>query len=304
MSVTLTGIELEVYSGMVQPNYWTGDLFGNQSMQYRGAIDGEVVNHPVVTPGLALNKADATDHSAVETSSMESSEIPLEIPYKAVNHIMYSTIENRPGLPTLSSLGAANGLSIGNGKTIRLINLLTLAAVAAGNIVDVDEDATDGTAPAKVKTGVKRIATEMATDSVTPQGLHGLLTPSAFFNLGDENSIISVDYGGQANRQSQNSQTMLNYLNWGIKMSPIGFGTDWTNTANAGLALPSTMEADTRRIIGVFWQKDAWMLREQTQPQNSIDAIPEYQQWQILTRHTIGAKVILPAGVWVMRQAA
>lgn len=300
-TATLTGIELEVYSGAVQPDYWVTDLFGKDLMQYRGMVDGEVINHPVITPGFATNLDDDNDHTA-QTSSITSAEIDLEIPVKAMNRLKYRTIHERPGLNLLQQFGSANGKSVGNGKTIRLINLLVLAAVAAGNIVDVDEDATDGTAPGKVKIGMQTIATEMAADMVPPQGLHGLMKPSTFFKLGDENSIISVDYGGQANRQTQNSQTTLNYLNWALKMAPIGFGVDWTDTDYAGLALPDVMEADTRRILGVFWQHDAWMYREQVGLTNSIDAIEHLQVWQILSRMEMGAKVILPEGVWVMRQ--
>lgn len=304
MSATISNTELEVYDGSVQPNYWVTDLFGNNTMQYRGMVDGEVINHPIITPGNASNKDDDTDQTTLQTSAMDAAEIPLQLPIRASNTIKYRSVVERPGLQLISNFGSANGQSVGQGKTIRLSNLLILAAIAAGNVVDVDEDATDGTAPEKVKQGVLTIATEMGNDMVSASGLYGLMNPSSFYKLGDNNSVISLDYGGQADRQTQSSQTTRRYLNWDIKMAPGIYGVDWTNTAHSALAIPSVMKADSRRILGVFWQRDSWVLREQTNLENTVDDIPHLRVWMCLSNLELGAKVVLPAGVWIMRQAA
>jgi len=306
MSVTLnSSIETDVYSGVVIHEYQAVDIFGRSGMIYHGMTPTDDINQPIVTPGLAINKDDDADHTTVQTASIASELIPLELPIKASNTIKYSHVDERPDLGTIAQLGKSHGRSVGEGKTIRLLNLLAQIAVANGNIVDVDEDATDGTAPGKVKAGVKTIATEMAKDSVPPSGLHGVLNPSAFFNLGDEDSVISRDFAqGQANRQSQNSQMMLQYLMWQIRLCPSAFGIDWTDTDYDSLSLPTTMETDMRRIIGVFWHEEAWALREQTQPTATVTQESHIQVWMQLTRQEIGAKVLLPEGVWVMRQAA
>lgn len=305
MSVTLANLETETYSGMMLHEYQANDIFGSRGMIYHGMTPTDKINQPIVTPGLAINKDDDADHTTIQTASIDAAEIPLELPIKASNTIKYRSVDERPDLGYIGELGISHGKSVAEGKSLRLLNLLAQRAFANNNYVDVDEDASDGTAPDKVKNGIKRIATEMAADAVPPSGLHGVLNPSAFFNLTDSSGVISSDYSqGQNRRNEFNSQSTIQYLMWQLRLCPIAFGVDWTDTDYAGLALPDAMETDMRRVIGVFWHERAWGLREQTQPTGTVTQESHIQVWMQLTRQEIGAKVFLPEGVWIMRQAA
>lgn len=293
MSVTLTATETEVYGGAVFAAYTHGDYFGTSGMQFYGVRPTEVVNVPVTQQGDGKFLDDGDDHTN-EDSSMVGAEVPLFVPIKSSNLVKRTQVDTRPDLNLLQNLGRQHGRNVARIKTISLLNLLASASDGAGNNIAGDFDATSNL-PAIVKQGVKEIATAMDEAGVPPEGRYGMLRSSLFYELADEDGVMSVDFGGQANRQTIGGNLApIMYLNIMIKNVGVGFGTDWTASAQADVVdFPDALKFDMTDIVGVFWHEDAWALRHQTALETVTPFIDHKQSWLVLARLHMGAAEVL-----------
>lgn len=300
MAVTLTGIETEVYSGKVHLQFQAGDVYGTSGMIFYANRPTEVINDPVITGDVfGRHEADGSDHTA-EDNAMVGVEVPLFEVIKSRTSIPYSKINVRPDLGMVGRFGTKNGRNLATGKTIRLNNALAKVADTAGNTIDVDENATDGTAPRKCREAIEELAGLMDNLGVPGDMRRGVLSPRFFYKLGSEQGVIRRDYGGKANAQTLGSSS-LEYANFTMVKSPLGFGVDYTATAQAGLALPSPLMFDMTDVLGVFWHPEAWALREQ-EFSSAVDNIPEKQIVQLLSRYHMGFKEIQADGIWALVQ--
>ncbi len=306
MAVTMTATDIEVYSGSVDAAYRLGDFFGNNKMKYFGMRPGELLNQPVVRRGDAKNLDDGADHTN-EDSSFLGTEIPLELAIKASNTVKKRQVDERPDLNILQNLGEAHGVNVAEGKTIRLLNAISKTADAAGNIVftAVAPTGTD------MKNAIKEVMANMDELRVPATGRTGFIKSTEWYELGDADAVISSDFGGMANRQTQGGNMMgLNYLNAMHHNVGFGFGKDWTASSETALALPTSMAFDMTDVIGVIWHRDQWALREQTSLESTIDWIPEKRIWLVLSALQLGYAAIdgkggvgesAHPGIWIIK---
>lgn len=302
-TATLTGHEVEVYTGEVITAYSLTDMFPRDWSRWRGMVPAEVLNQPVITPGLAKHFDDDQDHIN-QDATLVSAEIPLFVPLKAMNRLKYDTIDVRPDLNLLREFGEAHGISIGEGKTIRLLNFLAKAADTAGNVIEINGGLEDPVAlSAEIKGAYEDAASNMDELKVTDRGRKSFLKSRMFYKLAGSNDVMSKDFGsGAANRATVGgNMATLNYINIDIKNIGLGFGVDWTFSDYDDLALPEALEFDMSNVLGVVWQRDSWMLREQVMPMTSIDALENLQVWQILARYKFGVKELQTDGIWVIK---
>ncbi len=294
MAVALTLTETEVFGGAVFAAYTHTDYFGTSGMQFYGVRPTEVVNVPVTQQGDARFLDDGNDHTA-EDSSMIGQQVPLFDPIKSSNLVKQTQVDTRPDLALLENLGRQHGRNVGRTKTIGLLNMLAGAADGAGNNIAGDFDTT--TDPqTEVKNGIKAIATAMDEAGVPPEGRFGMLKSAAFYELADADGVMSVDFGGQANRQRIGGNLApIMYLNILIRNCGVGFGTEWTDTGVGGINFPAALDHDMTQVVGVFWHEDAWALRHQTQLQTVTPFIDHKQSWLVLARLHLGAAEVMTA---------
>jgi hypothetical protein len=298
-TTTLSGLETEVYSGKVMHAYSLFDIFGSRSMIYHGVTDTEKINQPLVTPGEFRFKDDDTDH-AENDASIAGHEIELLIPIKQENHIMYRTVVERPQLGHLENLGKAHGTAIGEGKTVVLMNYLSDQANTAGNIKQADSSSATS-----ILTAVDDVVAAMDELKVSGMMRFALMKPSPFYKFRGNNAVITRDFGGAANMPTLGGNlATVDYANVRLSNLGLGFGTDWTASAHSAKAIPAGYAFDMTDVIGIFWQADAWALREQEQPHSTISDIPEKQVWQVLSRMQLGTKAIQTAGIWIITESA
>ncbi len=313
MTVTLTNLELETYAGSVEHDYILADLFGTNWMEYWGPEDSETLNQPVVVHGDGQFIDDGGDHTN-EDASILGNEIALYDPIKASNRVKKRSVDERPGLRHLENLGRSHGKSVGKGKSLALLVALCKVADSLSNVITVDADATDGSAPGEIKDGVKQIAAAMDEGEVDPMDRYAMLKSSAFYDLADEDGVISKDFGAGGNRAAIGGNLdMIKYLNYPILNVGIGFGQDYTSSAHDAWGGPfgsgGDADFDMTDVIGVFWQKRAWGLREQTQIEKSIDWIARLQVWQVLSRMQFGFQEFATAnhfseGIYILKNAS
>ena len=292
MAVALTLTETEVYGGAVFAAYTHTDYFGTTGMQFYGVRPTEVVNVPVTQQGDASFLDDGADHTN-EDSSFIGAQVPLFDPIKSSNLVKQTQVDTRPDLAILENLGRQHGRNVGRVKTIGLLNLLAGAADGAGNNISGDFDGASDLG-AEVKNGVKAVATAMDEAGVPPEGRHMMLKSSSFYELADQDGVMSVDFGGQANRQRIGGNLApIMYLNILILNVGVGFGQDWTDTTLGGIDFPTALDHDMTQVHAVAWHEDAWALRHQTQLQTVTPFIDHKQAWLVLARLHMGAAEVM-----------
>lgn len=285
--VSLTGTELKVYAGSVMHDYILSDFFGSNTMRHFGMTDSEDINMPIMLHGTAAFLDDDRDHTET-VSSFVASDIDLFTPLKASNRVKKRTVQERPGLRHLENLGESHGRVVGKMKTQVIMSFLARQADSNGNTVEVDSTPLSGYG-ASLKTQLKTIAANMDELEVPAENRFCMMKSSAWYEIADLDGVMSVDFGGQADRQTLGGNTdIIKYINIPIMNVGIGFGTDFADSAYP--TFPVTAEFDMTNVVALVWHKDTFAMREQVTPQTSIDWIPHLQVWQTLTRYQFGLK--------------
>lgn len=291
MAVTLTNTETEVFGGRVFAAFQVADAFGSSMMQFYGMRPTEVVNVPVTQAGTAKFLGDGADHTA-EDSSIVGVSVPLFTPLKSSNIVKKEQVDVRPDLGLLRNLGKQHGRNVGQQKTKTILQIISKSADDAGNSVSQDLDSATS-APSETKEGIKVIATAFDEAGVPSDGRFAFLRSQVWYELADQDGVMSLDFGGQANRQTMGGNlSPISYLNFTIFNLGIGFGEDFTDSSAAHTAIKYPTEFDMTSVWGVFWQEDSWALRHQTQLESTVGWVEEKQVWLVLARLHMGAKSI------------
>ena len=291
MAVTLTNTDTEVFGGEVFAAYQVADLFGTEMMQFYGMRPTEAVNVPVTQGGTGKFLADGADHTN-EDSSIIGVTVPLFTPLKSSNIVLKSQVDVRPDLRLLENLGKQHGRNVGQQKTKTILQILSKSADDAGNSVSRDLDNAT-LAPFETKEGIKTIATAFDEEGVPSDGRFAFLRSQIFYELADQDGVMSLDFGGQANRQSVGgNRDAIRYLNFTIINCGIGFGEDFTDSSAAHTAIAYPTEFDMTSVWGLFWHEDSWALRHQTQVESTVGWVEEKQVWLVLARLHMGNKAI------------
>lgn len=291
--------EVEHYGMRAQLQYQHSDRFGETRMDFYGARPAESVNVPVWQNQDAINKADNTDHLGFETE-VEGASIPLFAPVKAPSSIGRDKVDTRPDLQMLTKMGDKAGQSVGEGKTIRIANFLAKVAFTAGNIVTIDAEANDSTAPGEVKKVAKHIAAVWDRLGVPETQRFGKLESGLFYELPESQQVYGREYGGAASIQNLHQFIEIPYLNFMVGNMGKPFGTDWTASEVEHLALPTPSQFDMTDVVGIFWHGPSWALRHQTNVEYNAEWVPHMQAWLTMARLHMGYKEIQTDGIYVV----
>lgn len=291
MAVDLTTTETEEFGGRVYQGYQFTDLFGMTGMQFYGARPTEVVNVPVVQKGDAKFLDDGGDHTD-DDSSMKGVGVPLFTPLKSMNTVKRSQVDTRPNLGLLRNLGLMHGQNVGELKTITCLNVLAGAADGAGN--NINGDFTGSGVPAAAKDSIKELAGTMDKAGIPSYGRRCMMDSTLFYELADQDGVMSVDFGGQANRRTIGGNlAVIEYLNILIFNCGLGFGTDWTNTNLHSHDFDSGIAFNMSDVRAVAWHEQAWALRHQTALEAGAGWVEHKQSWLALARLHMGAKEVM-----------
>jgi hypothetical protein len=315
-TVTISGTELTTYAGSVQHDYILSDVFSNNTFRHFGPEDTEDINQPIIIHGEAGYRDDDTDHTD-QDAEITAADIPLFTPLKASNRVKRRSVDERPGLKHLENLGESHGKSVGRTKTTSIMQFMTGVADSYGNSVDFDFDTTsDGSAAVNAKQAFKDVMANMDELEVDNEDRFAVLKSSVFYELQDQDGVMSVDFGGQANRQTiGGNNDVIKYVNCHIVNVGIGFGTDYTDSSTyPTLGSETGLGVDMSDIIGIVWQKNAMAMREQTAIIPSIDWVARLQVFQVLTRYQYGLKAVVDTdsngdgpgngGIWLIKETS
>ena len=218
-----------------------------------------------------------------------------------------TTAARTPTAPTcwptqlLTTVGRQVGRDVGFGRTLRIAN--NLASTANTNSNEVSGDFQNNTGlGARVKEGIKTIATLFDDAGVDEDQRYLMLKPDCFYSLRGETEVISSDFtqGQNINQTIGGNMSVLDYL--GITIRNMGgvFGIDWTDSAHVAKNLPTSgtvMAYDMTDVYGIAWQHDAWAARHQTGLETNVDWIHRDQVWMPIARLHMGMNVIKTDGL-------
>ena len=301
--ITLTDTETEVFGVGVLEAYQHRDYFSEDWLLFAGMTAGEVINVPIMSQIWAQNKPDAEDHAGAAT--LTGTEVQLVDPIKAFTDVMKTQADIRPDLNLLTNVGRAIGRAVGFGRTLRIANHLIYHADSAANIITADFSP-DTPAGTTTMQAVKDIMSAFDDAGIDEGNRYGLLKPTQFYSLRGLAEVISKDFTqGQAVNQSiGGNMAMVNYLNCDIRNMGGGFGIDWTTSDYDNLKLPSesgvTMEFNNNAVVGLFWHKEAAVVRHQTGLEASVDWIPREQVWLSLARLHMGVRALKTDGLYIL----